>query len=128
MYVCMYLRLAPLFVPSSSTAAPSGVPVFLATCPTRLRKFKGGPFKFCILTFPTLLLLVLQPCLALIPGETTFAGRPCPSSRLFSILPPTRANSHGRMLRNASHFSSFACKTERFKSSFFPSLTCAANK
>ena len=50
-----------------------------------------------------------------------------PSSRLHSILPPTRAVSNGRRLRNASHFSLFKCRTERFKKSFFPSAVLLHN-
>ena len=51
-----------------------------------------------------------------------------PSSRLHSILPSTRADSNGRRLRNASHFSLFKCRTERFRSSFFPSAIADFNR
>ena len=38
------------------------------------------------------------------------------------LLPMTRVCAHGRDLRNGINRSSFSCRTNRFKNSFFPSI------
>ena len=45
-----------------------------------------------------------------------------PSSRLFSNVPPRRNAVHGRNLRSSHHISLPRCRTERFKTSFFPAM------
>ena len=41
---------------------------------------------------------------------------------LSHLLPTTRVCAHGRDLRNGNNRSSFSCRTNRFKNSFFPSM------
>lgn len=41
---------------------------------------------------------------------------------LSHLLPTTRVCAHGRDLRNGNNMSSFSCRTNRFKNSFFPSM------
>jgi hypothetical protein len=43
-------------------------------------------------------------------------------TRLSRLLPLTRESVHGRDLRNSKNRTSFLCRTNRYKSSFFPSL------
>ena len=45
-----------------------------------------------------------------------------PSSRLFSNVPPRRNAVHGRNLRSSHRISLPRCRTEHFKTSFFPAM------
>ena len=49
-----------------------------------------------------------------------------PGSRLHHLIPPKRADCHAYELRNKNHVSLFKCRTERFKKSFFPTMTSNA--
>ena len=80
------------------------------------RRFVISPFRYFAIS-----------CLKHALNRKTFAKIANPSSRLYHLLPPTRDVSHGRTLRNSDHLSLFACKTDRFKKSFFPQLTSTAH-
>ena len=45
-----------------------------------------------------------------------------PGSHLNSLVPPSRVGAHGRLLRKSNNYSLFKCRTERRKSSFFPTM------
>ena len=51
-----------------------------------------------------------------------------PEPRLRHLVPPTRAQAHGRSLRNKDSLSLISCKTERFKRSFFPVMCLYAQR
>ena len=51
-----------------------------------------------------------------------------PEPRLRHLVPPTRAQAHGRSLRNKDSLSLISCKTERFKRSFFPAMCLYAQR
>ena len=48
--------------------------------------------------------------------------------RLSCHITQTRENAHEYNLRNIANFSSFACRTDRFNNSFFPSMIRVLNK
>lgn len=50
------------------------------------------------------------------------------TSQLASFIPKTRSSAHGRHLRSNNNLSLYRCNTERFKRSFFPSMTSYFNQ
>ena len=51
-----------------------------------------------------------------------------PSSKLSHLVPCTRYESHGRLVRSGNNLSLYKCRTERFKNSFFPTMTEVYNQ
>ena len=51
-----------------------------------------------------------------------------PSLKLSHLVPCTRYESHGRLLRGGINLSSYKCRTGRYRNSFFPTMTEVYNQ
>ena len=51
-----------------------------------------------------------------------------PSSKLSHLVPCTRYESHGRLVRGGNNLSLCKCRTGRFRNSFFPTMTEVYNQ
>ena len=51
-----------------------------------------------------------------------------PSSKLSHLVPCTRYESHGRLLRGGNNSSLYKCRTGRYRNSFFPTMTEVYNQ